>query len=243
MIDALISAGGASLRRHWLAWLLGSLLVFLAFPQIDLGIANAFWFPDDGWTWGRHPLAEFVRKGLPVIVVGALVFVIILYLAGKVLKQRFLGIDGWITFYLTSSLIIGPGILTNSLFKDHWHRARPGQLSQFGGDALYTPPFFIADQCDTNCSFVSGHAAMGFWVIAFAFLVPPPWRARAIAAALAFGALVGWVRIIQGGHFFSDVLYAAALVIAVTYGLWWAILGCRKSVADEVDVIALRAMS
>ena len=61
---------------------------------------------------------------------------------------------------------------------------------------------------------------MGFWVVAFAFLVPAPWRGRAIALALAFGALVGWVRIIQGGHFLSDVVYAGLLVVAVTWGLW-----------------------
>jgi lipid A 4'-phosphatase len=224
MIETLIAGWGASLRRHWMAWLLGSLLIFLAFPQIDLGIAAAFWSPEHGWAWGRHPLAEFIRKGLPALVVGSVVFVLVLYAAGKLLKQRFLAIDGWITLYLTTSLIVGPGLLTNSLFKDHWHRARPGQLAQFGGDALYTPPFMIADQCAKNCSFVSGHAAMGFWVVAFAFLVPAPWRGRAIAAALAFGAMVGWVRIIQGGHFFSDVVYAGALVVAVTWGLWWSLV-------------------
>lgn len=224
MIDGLIDAWGQSLRRHWMAWLLGSLLLFLFFPDLDLQVSGWFWSASDGWIWGRHPLAEFVRKGLPSLVIGSLLFVIILYGAGKVLGQRFWGIDGRITFYLLSSLLIGPGLLTNSLFKDHWHRARPSQIDLFGGSAHYTPPFMITDQCDRNCSFVSGHAAMGFWVIAFAFLVPRPWRGRAILAALAFGSVVGAVRIIQGGHFLSDVVYAAALVVAVTWGLWWAIV-------------------
>lgn len=220
MIDSLIAAWGASLRRHWMAWLLGSMLVFVTFPGLDLSVSGWYWDSANGWRLGDHPLAEFVRKGLPALVIGAAVFVLLLYVAGKVLKQRFWGVDGRITTYILSSLLIGPGILTNELFKAHWHRARPSQIEQFGGQAHFTPPFMITDQCASNCSFVSGHAAMGFWVIAFAFLVPPPWRGRAIALALAFGALVGWVRIIQGGHFLSDVVYAGLLVVAVTWGLW-----------------------
>lgn len=223
MIDSLLAAWGTSLRRHWMAWLLGSMLIFVTFPGIDLTVSSWYWDSAAGWRWGSHPLAEFVRKGLPAIVIGAALFVQVLYLAGKLLKQTFWGIDGRIAFYILSSLVIGPGILTNELFKAHWHRARPSQISQFGGEAHFTPPFMITDQCASNCSFVSGHAAMGFWVIAFAFLVPPPWRGKAIAAALLFGATVGWVRILQGGHFLSDVVYAGLLVVAVTWGLWRAL--------------------
>ena len=224
MAEGLIAAMGAHLRRFWCLWLLGSILFFLFFPGVDLTISGWFWRQGDGWFLGRTPLLEFVRKGLPVVMAGVLIFLLIVWAAGKALKQRFLGLSGWVLTYLFSSLIVGPGILVNAVFKDNWGRARPSQILEFGGDALFTPPWMVAGQCAENCSFMSGHGALGFWVIAFAFLAPVAWRGRAIIAALIFGAGVGAVRIIQGGHFFSDVVYAAALTIAVTWILWKALV-------------------
>lgn len=225
IIEPMMSALGRHLRGQWPLWLLASILFFLTFPGVDLAISGWFWSQDGGWFWGRVPLLEFVRKGLPVVLVGVLLFLLMIWAAGKALKQRFLGLTSWMLFYLYSSLIIGPGLLVNAVFKEHWGRARPSQITQFGGESLFTPPWMVTDQCVSNCSFMSGHGALGFWVIAFAFLAPPAWRGRAVLAALLFGAGVGAVRIIQGGHFFSDVIYAGGLTIAVTWVLWWALLG------------------
>ena len=77
----------------------------------------------------------------------------------------------------------------------------------------------IVDQCVDNCSFPSGHGSLGFWVTALAFLAPPRWRKAALTAALAFGVVVGVVRIAQGGHFLSDVVFSAILVIAIN--IWF----------------------
>lgn len=229
IIEELMAGLGAHLRRRWCAWLLGSILVFLLFPGIDLAVSGWFWAQDGGWFWGRVPLLEFVRKGLPAVMIGVLLFLLILWGAGKALKQPVLGISGWVLFYLYSSLIIGPGLLVNAVFKDNWGRARPSQIAEFGGDSLFTPPWMVTDQCLDNCSFMSGHGALGFWVIAFAFLAPLAWRGRAVLAALLFGAGVGVVRIVQGGHFFSDVIYAAALTISVTWVMWWALIGTTET--------------
>jgi lipid A 4'-phosphatase len=220
IVETVMAALGVHLRRHWMAWLLGSVLVFLLFPRVDLVVSGWFWDRAEGWVHGRDPILEFVRKGLPVVMVGVLLFLVLLWAAGKLLKERFLSLTGWDLFYLHASLIVGPGILVNAVFKDHWGRARPSQITEFGGGSVFSPPFLVSDQCAANCSFVSGHGALGFWVIAFAFLAPAAWRGRAIAAALLFGAAVGLVRIAQGGHFFSDVVYAGALTVAVTWVLW-----------------------
>lgn len=228
MVEAAMGRIGAHLRRHWCKWLLGSLLFFLAFPGVDLAVSGWFWSQDGGWFLGKEHLLEFVRKGLPSVLVGVLLFMIVLWVAGLVFKERFLGIRGSIVLYLLATLAIGPGLLTNTLFKDNWGRARPSQIEAFGGESVYTPPFMVSDACVDNCSFVSGHGALGFWVTAFAFLVPLPWRGRAMLAALAFGAMVGMVRIIQGGHFFSDVVYAGALTVFVNWALYTWTLGERS---------------
>ncbi len=58
---------------------------------------------------------------------------------------------------------------------------------------------------------MAGDAAAGFFLLSFALLVRRR-RGLAIAGALAAGAGLGAVRIIQGGHFLSDVVFAGLFV-------------------------------
>ena len=56
---------------------------------------------------------------------------------------------------------------------------------------------------------------MAFWVTAYAFLLPAGHRRIGMAVALIVGAAVGAMRVMQGAHFLSDVLYAGAIVVGV----------------------------
>lgn len=208
-----------SLSQHPSRWLLGLILVFLFFPGIDLHVAEFFYDTEfRGFPMRVEPMMELVRKGLPAILFGVLLYFIVLGIAGEVMKHTFLGITRRVMAYLLLSLAIGPGLIVNLLLKENWGRPRPSHLEQFGGHAPYVPPLMVSDYCDGNCSFASGHASMGFWVVAFAFLAPASWRKYAIAAAIVFGALVGFVRIAQGGHFVSDVVWAGLITVLVC---WW----------------------
>ena len=87
--------------------------------------------------------------------------------------------------------------------------------------------------CPKNCSFVAGEPSGAFWTLAPAAVTPPQWRVLAYAAALAFGASVGLLRIAGGGHFFSDVVFAGVftfLVIWLTHGFLYR---WRTRIADE----------
>jgi membrane-associated phospholipid phosphatase len=127
--------------------------------------------------------------------------------------------------FLAVSIALGPGLLVNTVLKDHWGRARPVQIEAFGGARQFTPAPLPATQCQRNCSFVCGDAALGFSLVAFAFLIPPGRvRRRCVAAALGFGALVGLARIAQGGHFLSDVVFAGIFVFGTTAVLYWWIV-------------------
>jgi lipid A 4'-phosphatase len=42
--------------------------------------------------------------------------------------------------------------------------------------------------------------------------------------ALAFGTLVGFARIAQGGHFLSDTVFSALAVVTLTVFLWKTIV-------------------
>jgi lipid A 4'-phosphatase len=148
-----------------------------------------------------------------------LLFCVLLWIAGAMTGEWIWNISTRPVVYLLTTAAIGPGLLVETLLKPYWGRARPKDISLFGGSANYVPPFVISDECAKNCSFVSGHAAIAFWLTAYAFLLPTAWRKSAFRAAIVFGVAVGLVRIAQGAHFASDVASAGLIVIAVNVAL------------------------
>jgi lipid A 4'-phosphatase len=121
--------------------------------------------------------------------------------------------------YLILCLAIGPGLVVNTIFKDNWGRARPFQTENFGGDKTFTLPFIIAGQCEKNCSFTSGDPSVGFYFFAFAFAFPKK-RKEFFGLAMSLGVIFGGTRILQGAHFFSDVIFSGIFVYAVCYLLY-----------------------
>jgi lipid A 4'-phosphatase len=138
--------------------------------------------------------------------------------------------------FLMGTLAVGPGLLTNTLLKDHWGRARPIDVTEFGGASRFTPWWDPRGDCPNNCSFIAGEPAGAFWTMAPAALAPPQWRLLAYGAALGFGSAVGVLRIAGGGHFFTDVVFAGVFMYLVIWGAhgliyrWWP-----KRTGDKTD--------
>ena len=128
--------------------------------------------------------------------------------------------------YVLCVFLLGPGLLVNTLFKDHWGRARPVQVAQLGGTEPYTPPlYFVAD--GDGRSFPSGHSSVGFAFIAFWFVWRkrhPRWAKMALLGTLVFGTLVGLTRMAAGGHFLSDVMWSAWVVSFAAWVLYYHLL-------------------
>lgn len=203
------------LRAHPTRWLLVLFLVLLAFPRLDIVFSNLVYQPGVGFPGRANAVLEFVRVTVPDIIVGGFVLCVVLWLVGLVKTQWAWRMTTPLIIYLLLTILIGPGLIVETLLKPNWGRARPDDTTLFGGAAAYTPPWVIAHECDNNCSFVSGHAATAFWLTAFAFIAPPPWRVRVLVGGVVIGFAVGMVRMAQGGHFFSDVVGAGFVVLAV----------------------------
>ncbi len=204
----------ALLRRHLdllLLAIIGTLLV--AFPQADLAIAGLFYDPFDGFYLREHPFIRFVFHGVPWITRTVVVSLVLFLLAAWTVWRRraFFTRQRRAALYLLLVMILGPGLLVNTVFKDHWGRARPSQVEEFGGTRQFTRAAIPADQCEKNCSFVSGHASVGFFFLAFA-LVWPRRRVLWLATGTGLGLGIGLVRMLQGGHFFSDVIFCGIVV-------------------------------
>ncbi|RAU23491.1 hypothetical protein CU669_03710 [Paramagnetospirillum kuznetsovii] len=219
------------MERHPWRWTLATLVPLLLFPQIDISASALFFDPiHRTFLLRTHPVGEFVRKTLPVILFALAALVAVTGAAAAWRKKPLLGLSARGGAFIVASLALGPGLVVNTLLKDYWGRPRPSTIAEFSGPNQYVTPLIPSLQCPDNCSFPSGHAALGFWMVSFALLAPPRYRRPAILAALIFGAFVGWVRIAQGGHFLSDVAFSGVIVVGLSQWLHHVII-VRSSMA------------
>ena len=121
-------------------------------------------------------------------------------------------------------MLLGPLLVVNGIMKEFSGRARPRHVVEFAGDKKFTPAFFISDQCKKNCSFVSGHSSAGFYFVSLALLYAGKRRKIIFWSAVTAGGIIGAVRIIQGGHFLSDVIFSFVFVyltsLLLHYGMF-----------------------
>jgi lipid A 4'-phosphatase len=201
------------------AFFLFSMLV-LAFPEVDLRITRLFYDGDfflrDQW-WQR-----LLQTGLGYFLGVSIVSVLALYLRNKLLKRRACIVDGRKVAYLLLVMIVGAGLIVNSGFKNHFGRARPRDVAEFGGTREFTPAFVPSRQCSTNCSFSSGDTAGAFFTLALvmAFRRKRQW----LAAAVAVGALVSFGRISAGAHFFSDTVVSFFVMLLMADAMYYYIV-------------------
>jgi membrane-associated phospholipid phosphatase len=116
--------------------------------------------------------------------------------------------------FIALVLALGPGLLINLVLKEHWGRPRPRDIEELGGLRAFLPVGEPGSPGGGE-SFPSGHAAMGFFFLAFYVLLRGrrPGAARwALAGSVAAGCLLGFQRVAVGAHFLSDVLWAGGLV-------------------------------
>lgn len=194
-------------------------LVTTLWPEIDLTVSDFFANDDDKVFYLRHnPISDFIRNPLHKLILLIPLGFVLLWLVQRLSKREWLPLSWRELSFLLFSLAIGPGLVVNAFLKEVWGRARPSQIQEFGGNASFSSAWVIADQCESNCAFVSGHASLAFWTIAVAFVVPAIYRARVFWMGLGFGVFMGMARIVQGAHFLSDVVFAG--IISLLSILW-----------------------
>ena len=182
-------------------------VLFVMFPQIDLWVSGAASDPKTLF-YVNHPLPiRVIYRSVEILTISLSTALVILLLATRIKKRPIAGLSSKGLLFLLLALMLGPGLVVNMISKNIWGRARPAQIEQFGGSLKFSPAFVFSDQCDSNCAFVSGHSALGFYFIAFALLFKRH-RKKLFVFAVGYGSLVGFGRIYQGGHFLSDVIFS-----------------------------------
>jgi lipid A 4'-phosphatase len=197
-------------------------LVFAMAPGIDLAVAGYFHRLAVHDTMPRLFRAIGVLRTLePVVTMLAVAPAVGVLLVKLFWPRRPTIMPARAALFLIVSLLLGPGLLVNTVLKDHWARPRPGMVANFGGEMTFRPWWDPRGTCTDNCSFVSGETSSAVWLTAPALLVPLPWRYAAFAGVAVYATAIGFMRLLMGGHFLSDVLFAAiftGLVIWIVHG-------------------------
>ena len=214
--------------------LLFSATAVLRMTDLDTAICGLFFGGQGIWPAATAQPFQFIYEfgTYPGWILGACGC--LLWLIGLLGDKR-LARQG---FFCMMVVLLGPGLLVNALLKPNMNRPRPCQITRFQGDAQFQPVLNIGPQQeDLVCrSFPSGHASMGFSLIAVPLLLRHRRRLFVVSVGLAIGAglLVGMTRIVQGRHYPSDVLWSGAIVYCVAVCLYYAtgLHQCRDSEED-----------
>ena len=199
----------------WFAFLSFSIL-FISLPQIDLYAANLFY---DGTSFTlKGTLYEvFFFQSVRVITAGMILSYLVIVIHYLVTKRTILNVSKKALLYIFLVLSVAPGLIVNSMLKEHMGRARPVDIVQFGGTKEFTPAFIPSNQ--EGNSFSSGHAAAAFSLVGFALLAKRR-KKTWMTLALAYGVAVIIARMGAGGHFLSDNVTSFFIVYIATHILY-----------------------
>jgi lipid A 4'-phosphatase len=224
----------AALRRGWhsdailLFAIAVAVTVTFAVTRLDIATARIFYRPQstEHWPLGTLWPSSVLYQLAPYITASLLVLGVFWLIVGQ-LRRRLTWRERGV--FLILCVIIGPGLLINVIFKDHWDRPRPRDVVEFGGVEHYTPAPWPGEG---GSSFPCGHCSVGF-LYASGWWV---WRRRhpklaraSLALGLTLGSTLGLGRMAAGAHFFSDVIWSALLALGVACALSHAILHWSES--------------
>jgi lipid A 4'-phosphatase len=197
-----------------------SLLISLT--NTDLEIEKLFYSTEKGgWFMGQEITWYFLYHygNIPAIIMAAggfLVFVLSFF-RKTLLPYKKIGL------FLAIFFVLGPGLIVNNVFKDHWGRPRPADIVNFGGTETFHQ-FWEIGEAGQGKSFTAGHASVGFFLFAPFFILRKSHRNWAIAflcLGIVFGFFMGAGRMIQGGHFLTDVIWSGVITYITGHILYY----------------------
>ena len=188
------------------------LTAYAAWTDLDLIVALHF-FRDGTWPGFETFPWDFIYKyaaipGFLLAGVGMVIFLegFVIGLFAEYRKQ---------SLFVVLLFVLGPGLVVNLMLKDNLGRARPHEVAMFGGEFQFTQPWEKGEVDIRNSSFPSGHAAAAFYLMAPWFVFRRKNKPPALVflfGGIGYGSLVGMTRILQGGHFLTDIIWAGFLV-------------------------------
>ncbi|MEO0937197.1 MAG: phosphatase PAP2 family protein [Pseudomonadota bacterium] len=224
-----------TLLTRLMAATLIALFVFQTMPGVDLWVSRRFYTAGEGFLLAQSHLLAALREGYFLAMYTALLGALVFWLLSLRLS-RAMQIPARLWGFVVMAFIIGPGLVANSLFKEHWGRARPADVIPFGGAHPFTPAALKVDHCASNCSFVSGEGSGIFMlailvgVLAWRWLRTKPFALAGLASLAVCGAAM---RVMTGRHFLSDTVMALLFMALIALALfhWLRIRAAREALS------------
>ena len=194
-------------------------LIFILFPEFDIFFSNLFFY-DNNFISEEIILIKDLRSLLKDFMILFSVTSLLIIIFNFFFSKKKRSLINTRTKLVLIGFVLGPvvgcGLIANLYFKDSWGRARPINIQEFGGEKIYTRPFIKSDQCEKNCSWVSGEASAAFSFITGTIMLKNP---IFLILNIFFGVIVSFCRIAMGGHFLSDNIFAMIFMIylAIVY--------------------------
>lgn len=229
MTDPLAPATPATDTPRLYIWVIALSLLAALVPtlwaDLDLQAAAVFAGPQArvqavGWWW-----VVWINAEIPTVFRYGLLVAFMGWVAS-------LFMDRWRSWrmplaFVVVAGILGPGAVVNWGVKDNWQRARPYQVEAFGGKQTFSRAAVMTNQCDANCSFVSGHVACGVFLISLGLVHRRRhvlWATVGTVSAL----VIGFSRMADVAHWLSDVLWAFPITLCTSWVVWKVMLLYRK---------------
>jgi len=199
--------------------------VFLSWPEIDLIVGGYFLRGPGRFMGGETTWVIWLRNAFIVFFWACVLLAIVGMVRTRKDQAAWLGFAFPHWLFLGVCLGVGPGLVANVMLKDQWGRARPKHVVEFGGNKAFTPPILLSKQCPRNCSFVSGEASAMYVPFFAAAALMPQSAVVLVATGTVAGLAAGAVRIAQGGHFLSDVIFAGVAMALTVLLVRWLMFG------------------
>ena len=196
-------------------------------PNIDIFLSSLFYYENNQFMIQNYYFVSIIFRKilLPLL----LIYIFVLPFLGKFLPLQNIFFGYKFSFkeivFIWLSGITTLVLFVNILLKDMWGRTRPNDILEFGGVGSFMPWYKFGGLCNSNCSFVSGDASVGFMLVVFYFIIK---KDIYCYLALYLGAAIGFVRIGAGGHFFSDIVFSqivVTLLLAASFILYKRVYG------------------
>lgn len=219
--------------RAWAACTAVAVAVFAGWPALDLWISRRVWDAQGGFGYGQLALVQASYRGVPWVARALLGAAVLLGLACLTRPGLLRRAHRHTLAVLGLTMALGLGLVVDVGLKDHWGRPRPLDTQDFGGREAFRPALWPGGPCRNNCAFVSGHAATGALLLALASVGPARCRRRWWWAGLGASALIGAGRVLQGGHYVSDVVFAFLVIWAVCLAASAGLRAARRAAAGR----------
>jgi membrane-associated phospholipid phosphatase len=201
-------------------------IFFYTFNTIDLAVARVFLDPQNVFFLRENRIAETIRLIVPLTeAIGAALLILGVLGLFVARVRRFLAPKA--AFFFLACLLIAPGLIVNTILKDEWGRPRPNQVAELSQPLAraHQKVWVMSEECARNCSFVSGDVAIAASWVAIVPFIAASYRRRVIASAIGLTVVVAIVRVVQGGHFLSDVVLSACITYLSVFAIYRAFYG------------------